>query len=177
LTQVVKENPLIQAGIISHCMQHLQFLSAQLAEQQLPEEVVAQMQQAQMQMQQVTPMEAQQLQMQMQMIIDQYASPIMAELSAQFLQSIGQGSSDADPLVAIRQQELALRDKELDQDQNQFAQKQAARAAEKAQDVAIDNQRIFTQQNIADDKLGLARDRLQQQEDLKLLEIGQNRGQ
>ena len=177
LTQVVKENPLIQAGIISHCMQHLQFLSAQLAEQQLPEEVIAQMQQAQMQMQQVTPVEAQQLQMQMQMIIDQYASPIMAELSAQFLQSIGQGSSDADPLVAIRQQELALRDKELDQDQTQFAQKQAARAAEKAQDVSIDNQRIATQQNIADDKLGLAFDRLQQQEDLKLLEIGQNRGQ
>ena len=170
LTSVVQENPQIQSLIISHCMQHLQFLSAQLAVEQIPEETQLRIQEIQMQMQQVTPQEAQQIGEQIQMILDQFSAPIMAELTNNFLQSIGQGSGE-DPLVEIRKTELALKDKELDLDANKFVAKQEQRAQEKLLDADLQKQRIDVQKTIADDKLELAIDRLKQNADLKLLEL------
>ena len=170
LTSVVKENPQIQSIIISHCMQHLQFLSAQLAQEQIPEETQMRIQEIQAQMQQVSPQEAQQISQQIQMILDQFSSPIMAQLTSEFLQSIGQGSGE-DPLVEIRKTELALKDKELNMDAEQFAAKQEQRAQEKLLDADIQKDRINVQKSIADDKLDVAIDRLKQNADLKLLEL------
>jgi len=170
LTQVVKENPQIQSIIISHCMQHLQFLSAEMSMEQIPQEVQMQLQQVQGQMQQMSPQEAQQMQQQIQMTLDQYSSPIMAQLTSEFLQSIGQGESE-DPLVEIRKSELDLKDKELNMDSEQFMQKQNQRAQEQEIDSNLQEQRINVQKNIADDKLNVAIDRLRQNADLKLLEL------
>jgi hypothetical protein len=170
LTQVVQENPQIQSIIISHCMQHLQFLSAQVAAEQIPEEVQMQIQQVQAQMQQVSPAEAQQISTEIQMILDQYSAPVMAQLTSEFLQSIGQGSG-GDPLVEIRKAELDLKDKELDIGSQQFTEKQNQRSQEKLLDTEIQQQRINVQKNIADDKLNVAIDRLKQNADLKLMEI------
>jgi hypothetical protein len=105
------------------------------------------------------------------MLLDQFAAPIMAQLSEEFLQSIGQGSED--PLVEIRKAEVELRDKELDQEQSQFEAKQNQRAEEKLLENEIQKQRINVQKNVADDKLDVALQRLQQQADLKLLELEQ----
>ena len=171
LTQVVKDNPQIQSIIISHCMQHLQFLSTELANQQIPQEVQMQLQQIQAQMQQMSPDEAMIMQQQIQITIDQYSAPIMAQLTAEFLQSIGQGQS-SDPLVDIRKSELALRDKQLDIEADQFTQKQNQRAQEKMAENQLQKDRINVQKDIADDKLGVAMDRLQQNAELKLLELG-----
>ena len=171
LTQVVKENPQIQSIIISHCMQHLQFLSAEMSVEQIPQEVQMQLQQVQGQMQQMSPQEAQQMQQQIQMTLDQYSSPIMAQLTSEFLQSIGQGESE-DPLVEIRKAELDLKDKELDMDSEQFMQKQNQRAQEKSVENNLQEQRINVQKGIADDKLDVAIDRLKQNADLKMLELG-----
>tara|TARA_R110000737_G_scaffold57437_1_gene82721 strand:- start:196 stop:2679 length:2484 start_codon:yes stop_codon:yes gene_type:complete len=171
LTQVVKENPQIQSIIISHCMQHLQFLSAEIASQQIPEEVQMQLQEVQGQMQQMSPEEAQQMQQQIKITLDQYSAPIMAELTSEFLQSIGQGQ-DGDPLVEIRKTELDLKGKEIDIESQQFLQKQNQRAEEKTVESNLQEQRINVQKNIADDKLNVAIDRLKQNADLKLLELG-----
>jgi len=170
LTQIVKESPQVQALIISHCMQHLQFLAAQLAQEQMPPEMQQQIQQIQAQMQQVSPQEAAAIQQQIQMIIEQFSSQIMAQLASEFLQSIGMGSGD-DPLVDIRKRELDLRDKELDMESDQFVAKQAQRAQEKMADSQIQQQRIDVQKQIADDKLEVAVNRLKQNADLKLLEL------
>ena len=171
LTQVVKENPMIQSIIISHCMQHLQLLSSEISAQQIPEEVQMQLQEIQGQMQQMSPQEAAQMQQQIQITLDQYSAPIMAELTSEFLQSIGQGQ-DGDPLVEIRKTELDLKDKELDIETQQFTQKQNQRAQEKMQENFLQEQRINVQKDIADDKLNVAIDRLKQNADLKLLELG-----
>ena len=170
LTQVVKENPQIQSLIISHCMQHLQFLSAQIASQQIPEEVQMQLQGVQAQMQQMSPQDAMSMQQQIQMTLDQYSAPIMAQLTSEFLQSIGQGQ-DSDPLVEIRKTELDLKDKELDIESQQFVQNQNQRAQEKMQENMLQEQRINVQKDIADDKLNVAIDRLKQNADLKLMEL------
>tara|TARA_R110000764_G_scaffold70715_1_gene146043 strand:+ start:214 stop:2697 length:2484 start_codon:yes stop_codon:yes gene_type:complete len=171
LTQVVKENPMIQSIIISHCMQHLQFLSAEIAGQQIPEEVQTQLQEIQGQMQQMSPEQAQQTQQQIKITLDQYSAPIMAELTSEFLQSIGQGQ-DGDPLVEIRKTELDLKGKEIDIESQQFVQKLNQRAEEKIVENDLQEQRINVQKNIADDKLNVAIDRLKQNADLKLLELG-----
>ena len=77
--------------------------------------------------------------------------------------------------MQIRQQELALREKAIDSDNDQFAAKQAARAQEKLLESEIAKQRIDTQKEVADDKLDVALRRLEQQAELKLLDM-QNRG-
>ena len=170
LTKVVQDNPAIQSVIISHCMQHLQFLSKEMSAEQIPEEVQMQIQQAQEQMAQMSPQEGQQVQMQIQMMLDQFSSPIMAQLTNEFLQSIGQGDG-GDPLVEIRKAELDLKDKELDIDTQQFMQKQNQRDQEKMLEAQLQEQRINVQKEIAGDKLNVAIDRLKQNADLKILEL------
>ena len=170
LTTIVKESPQVQALIISHCMQHLQFLATQMAEEQMPEETKQQMAQIQAQMQQVSPEEAQMIMQQMQMVMEQFSSAIMAQLASEFLQSIGMSNSE-DPLVDIRKQELDLKDKELDMESQQFEAKQQQRAQEKMLDAQLQQERMGVQKDIADDKLEVAIDRLKQNADLKLIEL------
>ena len=151
-------------------MQHLQFMAMQMAQEQMPPEMQQQIQQIQAQMQQVSAQESQQIQQQIQMLIEQFSSQIMAQLANEFLQSIGMGGSE-DPLVEIRKQELDLRNKELDMESEQFVAKQTQRQQEKIMDSEIQQERLNVQKQIADDKLGVAVDRLRQNADLKLLEL------
>jgi len=170
LTSIVKESPQVQALIISHCMQHLQFMAMQMAQEQMPPEMQQQIQQIQAQMQQVSPQEAQQIQQQIQMVTEQFSSQIMAQLANEFLQSIGMGSGE-DPLVDIRKRELDLKDKELNMESEQFVAKQGQRQQEKMIESELQQQRLNVQKEIADDKLGVALDRLKQNADLKLFEL------
>ena len=169
-TDLVKDSPQVQALIISHCMQHLQFLAAQIAQEQMPDEVNQRIAEIQAQMQQVSPEEAQMIGQQIQMINEQYSSSIMAQLANEFLQSIGM-SGGGDPLVDIRQKELDLRDKELDIESQQFESKQKQRAEEKVMDTQLQLERMGVQKQIADDKLEVAIDRLKTNTDLKLFEL------
>ena len=169
-TDLVKESPQVQALIISHCMQHLQFLAAQLAQEQMPPEMQQRIAEIQSVIQQVSPEEAAAIMQQIKVINEQYSSAIMAQLANDFLQSIGM-SGGSDPLVDIRQKELELRDKELDIETQQFESKQNQRAEEKLLDANLQMQRLETQKQIADDKLEVAIDRLKTNTDLKLLEL------
>ena len=169
-TDLVKDSPQVQALIISHCMQHLQFLASQLAQEQMPDEMKQRIAEIQAQMQQVSPEEAQMIGQQIQMINEQYSSSIMAQLANEFLQSIGMNSG-GDPLVDIRKRELDLKDKELDIESQQFESKQNQRSQEKSLDAELQLERMNVQKQIADDKLEVAIDRLKTNTDLKLLEL------
>ena len=170
LTEVVKTNPQLQALVIAHSMQHLQFMSTQMAKEQMPPQIQQQVQQLEQQMTQVPPEQQPQVVSQIQMITESFSSPIMAQLTQDFLMSIGQGSEE-DPLVQIRQKELDLREQELNAVQNQFDAKQAQRGEEKLLESEIAKQRIGVQKSVADDKLDIAAQRLEQQAELKLLEL------
>jgi hypothetical protein len=152
-------------------MQHLQFLASELAQEQMPPETMQRIQQVQQQLAQMPIDQQQQAAQQIQMLLDQFAAPIMAQLSEEFLQSIGQGGDD--PLVAIRQAEVELRNKQIDQEQSQFEAQQDQRAQEKLLENELQKQRINVQKEVADDKLDVALQRLDQQADLKLLELEQ----
>ena len=79
----------------------------------------------------------------------------------------------AEKPISKEEQELALKDKELDMDQEQFEGKQQQKQQEQMLDAEITQQRIDVQKAIADDKLQLGLDRLEQQAELKLLELEQ----
>ena len=177
LTTVVKENPAVQASIISHCMQHLQFMAAQMAQNQLPPELVQQQQQIEQAANsgQMPPQEAQMMLSQIMTQQEQFSAPILAQLVQEFLLSIGQGNEE-DPLVQIRQRELDLRAQEIEMDQEHFEEKEASRKQEKLLENEIQKQRIAMSKEISDDKMDLAFDRLKQQADLKLLELNQKFG-
>ena len=176
LTDVVKQNPALQGMIIGHMMQHLQFMAGQMVQDQIPAELNQQMQELQQASQTglVPPDQLQMQASQIQMQIEQFSSPVLAQLTQELLESIGQGD-ETDPLVQIRQQELELREKAIDSDNQQFEAKQAQRAREKLLETQISRQRIDTQKAVADDKLDVAIRRLEQQAELKLLDM-QNKG-
>ena len=170
LTEVVKTTPQLQSLIIAHCMQHLQFMSTLMAKEQMPPQIQQQIQQLEQQMAQVPPEQQPQVVSQIQMITESFSSPIMAQLTQDFLMSIGQGNEE-DPLVQIRKKALDLREQELNPEQGQFDERQAQRGEEKLLDSRIAKQRIGTQKQIADDKLDMAVRRLEQQAELKLREL------
>jgi hypothetical protein len=172
LTDIVKNTPPLQGGIIAHMMQHLQFMATQMAQEQLPPELTAQMEQLNQAVTsgQLPPEQIQPLQQQMADMSEQFSAPILAQLTQELLLSIGQGSEE-DPLVEIRKRELELRDKEMEMDQAQFEAKEQARRDEKLLETEISRQRIATQKDISDEKMDLAIQRLQQQAELKLLEL------
>ena len=172
LTDIVKNTPPLQGGIIAHMMQHLQFMASEMAQEQLPQELRDQMEQLSQAVQsgQVPQEQVQPMQQQMNDMTEQYSAPILAQLTQDLLMSIGQGS-DEDPLVEIRKRELELRDKEMDMDQAQFEAKEQARSDEKLLETEIAKQRIQAQRDINDEKMDLAIQRLQQQAELKLLEL------
>ena len=177
LTTVVKENPAVQANIISHCMQHLQFMAVQMAQNQLPPELVQQQQQIEQAASsgQMPPQQAQMMLSQIMTQQEQFSAPILAQLVQEFLLSIGQGDEE-DPLVQIRQRELDLRAEEIEMDQEHFEEKEASRKQEKLLENEIQKQRIAMSKEVSDDKMDLAFDRLKQQADLKLLELNRKFG-
>jgi len=172
LTDVVKQNPPLQGAIIGHMMQHLQFMAGQMVQGQIPPELNQQMQemQAAAQSGQIPPDQLQQQQSQIQMQIEKISSPVLAQLTQELLESIGQGN-ETDPLVQIRQQELMLKEKAIDSENEQFEAKQQQRAEEKLLENEIAKQRMNIQREVADDKLDVAIRRLDQQADLKLLDM------
>jgi len=91
----------------------------------------------------------------------------------QFAQQVAVPPSE-DPLVEIRKQELALKGQELQQDREQFEIKEQMRAEEKARQDMIDRERIDAQRDIARMRDGTAQDRLDQQKELKLIDLGLN---
>jgi phosphatidate phosphatase PAH1 len=152
-------------------MQHLQMKADLIAQQQMPPEAMQQYQQLQQQAQQSTPVDAAALQQQANEILAQFSSPIMTELMTQFAQQVATPPQE-DPLVAIRKQELALKGQELQQEKEQFAIKEQMRADEKARQDQIDRERIDAQRDIARMKDDTTQDRLDQQKELKLIDIG-----
>ena len=130
-----------------------------------------QYQQLQQQAQQATPVEAQQLNDQANDLLAQFSAPIMSELMVQFSQQIGTPPEE-DPLVTIRKQELALKGQQLNQEQEQFKIREQQRQLDQSQQDKIDRERIGAQRDIAIMKDETTKDRLDQQKELKLIDIG-----
>ena len=153
-------------------MQHLQFLANQLAQEQMPPELIQQIEQLSVESAQLEPEQQQAVGMQIQTIIESFASPILAELSNNFLMSV-QPPQQQDPLVAIRQQELGLRNKEIDMKDQQFKAKEQQDAMKESAEIQIAQQKADQQAQVQAEKNDIAKQRLQQQTELKLIDLQQ----
>tara|TARA_R100000426_G_scaffold31384_1_gene25811 strand:- start:389 stop:2854 length:2466 start_codon:yes stop_codon:yes gene_type:complete len=169
-TPPVQSNAAVQAMIHSHIMQHLQMKADGIALQQLPPELKQQYDQMVAQLQQIPEKEQAKMQAQMQQLVAQVSAPILAELVAEYTQKIS-APTDEDPLVAIRRQELALKGQELAQENQQFIADQQRRRDEALREDQIDVQRIQTQQEIADEKANITRERMEMQKQLKIQDL------
>ena len=169
-TPPVQSNAAVQAMIHSHIMQHLQMKADGIALQQLPPELKQQYDQMVAQLQQIPEKEQAKMQAQMQQLVAQVSAPILAELVAEYTQKIS-APTDEDPLVAIRRQELALKGQELAQENQQFIADQQRRRDEALREDQIDVQRIQTQQEIADEKADITRERMEMQKQLKIQDL------
>ena len=179
MTEIVKSTPPMQGAIIAHMMQHVQFMADQMAREQMPPELMeqeAQLQQMTAEGQQLPPEQIEAFMMQMQQVQLSISAPLLAEMTAALLESLGQDSSE-DPLVEIRKRELDLREKQIEIDNQQFGQRQAQKAQEQAAQNELDGRRIDTSKEVADDKLDIAIARLDQQANLKLIDLQSKRGQ
>jgi len=74
--------------------------------------------------------------------------------------------------VTIRKQELALKGQQLNQEQQQFMVREEQRQLDQSTQDQIDRERINTQRDIAIMKDETTKDRLDQQKELKLIDIG-----
>jgi hypothetical protein len=169
-TQPVKTNAMVQAAIHAHIMEHLQMKAEILAEQQLPPELAQQYQGLMQGMQNVTAQEASMMQLQANDILAQFSAPIFAQLVEQYTTEVSD-PSDEDPLVTIRRQELALKGQELAQEQIQFKEDQERKRNDSLRRDQIDRERIDTSEDIAVMKDETTRDRLEQQRQLKLMDL------
>jgi len=169
-TPPVQSNLQVQATIHAHIMEHLQMKADMLALEQMAPEVRTQFEQLSQQAQQVGGQEGVGLNMQAKDLLAQFSAPILSQLIVEFTEKIGP-PSDEDPLVTIRKQELALKGQELAQEQQQFVADQTRRRNDSMAKNRLDQERINTQEDIAEMKDDTTQQRLKQQRELKMLDL------
>jgi lipase chaperone LimK len=169
-TPPVQSNLQVQATIHAHIMEHLQMKADMIALEQMPPQVRNQFEQISQQAQQLGGQEGLNLNMQAKDLLAQFSAPILSELIVEFTEKIGP-PSDEDPLVTIRKQELALKGQELAQEQQQFVADQNRRKNDALAKNRLDQDRINTQEDIAEMKDETTQQRLKQQKQLKMLDL------
>jgi len=165
-TPMVMAAPAVQGAMYGHLQEHISLL----AQEQAMQQVQQQMQQIQLLVQsggmslQEGEMQMQQLQMQMQ---DPAAlARVVAQIEQTIVQQVAQMLTPppqdpaADPLVQIRMQELGLKQQEMQMDAQNDQNKLALEAAKLQQRAATDAARLETQEEIADERNAVNRERI-----------------
>jgi hypothetical protein len=165
-TPMVMAAPAVQGAMYGHLQEHISLL----AQEQAMQQVQQQMQQVQLLVQsggmslQEGEMQMQQLQMQMQ---DPAAlARVVAQIEQTIVQQVAQMLTPppqdpaADPLVQIRMQELGLKQQEMQMDAQNDQNKLALEAAKLQQRAATDAARLETQEEIADERNAVNRERI-----------------
>jgi hypothetical protein len=142
-----------------------------MAEMQAQQEVMQTIDPQQQMMMQQDPMMMQQMQVQ----VANRAAELIGELTEQYAQAVAPADT-TDPLVAIRQQELALRGAEIQERSRQFEERQAFDQEKERNDVLVDQQRLDLQDEANQEKVRVAEERIQTQRDIAAANL-QNRRQ
>ena len=165
-TPIAQTNANIVMTLQGHISEHI----GMMAEIQAQQEILSNMPpEAQMMMQQ-DPMMQQQLQAQ----VDDLAAIKIGELTEQYAQAVAP-SDGTDPLVAIRQQELALRGAEIQEKSRQFEEKQDMEREKERNDVLLAQQRLDLQEEANEERIRVADNRVQAQRDIAAANLANRR--
>ena len=170
---LVATSPNIYAIFMSHLQDHIS-MKARLTVMAQVQEQQAQAQQMMLaaQMGAVDPMMAQQqMQMAGQMSPDAVEAEVArleAQITQEVLAMVAPPQGQQDPLVAIRQQELAIKAAESERRAQQDAAELALERQKLQQRAMTDAARIELQEEIAEDRADVNRERIQTQKELAL---------
>ena len=170
---IVSASPNIYAIFIAHLQDHVS-MKARLTVMQEVQQQQAQAQQAMLaaQMGAVDPMVAQQAMQESQMMDEATIESRVAQYEAQFTQEIIQMLAPAqgqqDPLVAIREQELAIKAAESQRRAQQDAAELDLERQKLQQRAMTDAARIELQEEIAEDRADVNRERIQTQREMAM---------
>jgi hypothetical protein len=174
---ILQQVPAVLAALTVHCMQHIALKAREQVEREVSTIVTTpqkEMQQLQLLVQAgaVDPMIAQQRMQEMSMMgppqytpeqIEARVAQVEAEMLAELMPSLtykGRDGQNQDPLVAIRTQELNIRQMEA-QNKAQLDQAKLALDTMKARQQAVtDSARIELQEQIADERADVNRERI-----------------
>ena len=170
---IVSASPNIYAIFIAHLQDHVS-MKARLIVMQEVQQQQAEAQQAMLaaQMGAIDPMVAQQAMQQSQMMDEATVESRVAQYEAQFTQEIIQMLAPAqgqqDPLVAIREQELAIKAAESQRRAQQDAAELDLERQKLQQRAMTDAARIELQEEIAEDRADVNRERIQTQREMAM---------
>jgi hypothetical protein len=144
---IVQASPQAYGMFLGHLQEHIAFKARELIQEQV--------QQAQMQAQ----MQGVPFQMTPEQVEDAVAQ-LEAQLNAQMLQSLMPQGQEQDPLVAIRQQELAIKAMESQRKAELDEQEMMLEQQKLQQKAATDAARIESQEDIADQRAAVNLERI-----------------
>ena len=150
----------VAAVLQGHIQEHI----GMLAEMKAQEQVMSQLPPEQQQMLQQDPNMQQQIQAQIQNV----ASTLIAEMIEQYAQAVTPPPQQ-DPLVAIRQQELAIKGADIQRKSEEFDKKLEQDQQRERNDALIAQQRIDISKEALEDKTRVAEERIQTQRDIAAL--------
>lgn len=136
---IVQASPQAYGMFLSHIQEHIAFKARALVQQQIQAEV-----------QQMDPMLAQQ--MITPEVVEARVAQVQAELNAQMLQGLMPQGDQQDPLVAIRQQELAIKAADVERKAKLDQEELALERQKMMQRAATDSARIESQEEIAENR-------------------------
>ncbi|CAB4190555.1 hypothetical protein UFOVP1202_65 [uncultured Caudovirales phage] len=179
---LVAMNPMLVAGITAHILQHISFKSQTMAQEQLQQEAMQAYQQQGAQMGGQIGMAAQSGQMPLEaamgqmmqiptMIQPQMPTPeqiqsrvsqIQAQLISQLIPMLSPPPPDpgSDPLVAIRMQELALKNQDTQNKAKNDQDRLALDQKKLEQQAVSDSSRLEVQEQVSNDRVQVARERI-----------------
>ena len=149
---VVQAVPQVMANLMGNIMQHISMKAKAMA--------MAEVQQQQPMQPQLAGMPPQQPQVDEQQVLAR-ASQISSQLTAELLQRMTP-QQQGDPLVMLRAQELALKEKDLERKEREFQQNLALKKQDQDADRAVQRERIESSEDIAQLRANIALEKMQQ---------------
>ena len=160
-TPTVQTSMPVAAVLQGHIQEHI----GMLAEQKAQEEVLSQIPPEQQMMLQQDPNMQQQIQIQIQNL----AAQLISEMIEQYAEAVNPSQPQQDPLVSIRQQELALKGADIQRKKEEFDKKLELDQQEAMNDSMTAKQRVDIAQQALNDKTRIAEERIQTQRDIATL--------
>jgi len=168
-TITAQSNPVVLSLIQAHIYQHVSFRAAEIVDQQNAQnpEFQATLQQIQQLPSEVGMQYQQQLQESVARDVAAVVSQLMEQINSIFMPPPPQ----PDPLVELRGKELDIKADDVQRKREEFAQRQQFDAMKAMQSNQLAEQRLVIQQDIAKMKDDIARERIEQQNQFKAMDI------
>ena len=168
-TITAQSNPVVLSLIQAHIYQHVSFRAAEIVDQQNAQN--SEFQATLQQIQQLPPEVGMQYQQQLQESVARDVAAVVSQLMEQINSIFMPPPPQPDPLVELRGKELDIKADDVQRKREEFAQRQQFDAMKAMQSNKLAEQRLVIQQDIAKMKDDIARERIEQQNQFKAMDI------